>query len=53
MEVYRRVNANTILYLDNRITSALVATEAEIAAREAHIRSGKPIRILHSGRLEP
>lgn len=50
---YRRLNPNTLFYLDNRIGAALVATEAEMAARRAHLLSGGRLRLLHSGRLEP
>jgi glycosyltransferase involved in cell wall biosynthesis len=52
-EFYRRVNPNTLLYLDNRIGEAMLATPAEMAARASRLRSGAPLRLLNSGRLEP
>lgn len=52
-ELYRQVNADTLLYLDNRIGSRLLVTEEEMAARRAHQSGGGPLRLIHSGRLEP
>ena len=42
-----------ILYLDNRMTPALMATPDEMAARAARLHAGAPLRLIHSGRLEP
>lgn len=53
MNAYSQVCNNAILYLDNRIGADLLATEPEMQARRDRIRSGQPIEILHSGRLEP
>ena len=50
---YRNLNAETLLYLDNRIDAALLATEAEMAARRDRLLAGAPLRLIHSGRLEP
>lgn len=50
---YSQICKNAILYLDNRIGTELLATEGEMQARRDRIRSGQPIEILHSGRLEP
>ncbi|GAB2516286.1 glycosyltransferase [Microbulbifer agarilyticus] len=50
---YSRVNENTLRYLDNRTDSSLLATEDEMAARVDHVTTGKRIRLVHSGRLEP
>ena len=44
---------NTMLYLDNRMKPDMFATEAEMAARERHLRGGGPLRLINSGRLEP
>lgn len=44
---------NPLLYLDNRMTPALLATPAEMQARAERLRSGAPLRLIHSGRLEP
>ena len=52
MEVYGPLNNNTLLYLDNRIGSALLANESEMANRRDRLRSGATVRLLHSGRLE-
>ncbi len=41
------------LYLDNRMRPEMMATEAEMAARFHRLRQGKPLRLIHSGRLEP
>lgn len=44
---------NPLLYLDNRMTGAMMATAAEMDARAARLRAGEPLRLIHSGRLEP
>lgn len=49
----RRLNPRTLLYLDTRMQDGLFATAAEMAAREARLLSGAPLRLLNSGRLEP
>lgn len=51
-DLYSPMCRDSILYLDGRMTSDLFATEAEMAAREAHLSSGGPLRLLYSGRLE-
>lgn len=50
---YGRLARDTVLYLDGRMERAMMATEAEMAARAARLASGAPLRIVHSGRLEP
>lgn len=50
---YKSVNRNTSFYLDSRIDSTLLAGVREMAARREYLNSGGPIRLLHSGRLEP
>ena len=50
---YGHLNKNTILYLDGRVTPDLMATSVEQQDRQAHLQSGAPLRIVHSGRLEP
>jgi colanic acid/amylovoran biosynthesis glycosyltransferase len=50
---YRGLNPRTLLYLDTRMGEALFATAAEMAAREARLMAGEPLRLLNSGRLEP
>ncbi len=49
---YRGLNANTVLYLDNRVRLADMATDTEMAARRAHLEAQAPLRLIHSGRLE-
>lgn len=52
-EAYRHLTRSPLLYLDNRMTAALMASPAEMAARAARLRAGAPLRLIHSGRLEP
>lgn len=49
---YRALNPRSMLYLDGRMTPALMATDAEMAARRARLLSEAPLRLIHSGRLE-
>lgn len=53
LEGCRALNRNTMLYLDGRMTPDLMATGAEMAARADRLASGAPLRLIHSGRLEP
>lgn len=50
---YRALSGHSLLYLDNRMTPALMATPAEMEARATRLRGGAPLRLIHSGRLEP
>lgn len=50
---YKNLNRSTIFYIDSRMSAALMADEYEIVERENYLAIGNPIRILHSGRLEP
>lgn len=50
---YGPLNENHLLYLDNRMTTELFATDEEMQRRRARLASGAPIRLIHSGRLEP
>ena len=52
-QAYRRLNRSTILYLDGRMRHNMMATPQEMAARRARLVAGAPLRIVHSGRLEP
>lgn len=52
-ETYGPLNSNTMMYLDSRIGEGLLATAAEMEARRKRILSGAPLRLIHSGRLEP
>lgn len=51
-ELYGPLCADALLYLDGRMTPDLFATEAEMAAREARLAAGGPLRLIFSGRLE-
>lgn len=50
---FGRLNSNTMMYLDNRVSADLMTTAPEMAAREARLTGGAPLRLVHSGRLEP
>ena len=50
--LYSPMNANPMMYLDNRVGKNLLATETEMEARQQRLLSGAPLRLLHSGRLE-
>ncbi len=52
-EAYRPLNSNTILYLDGRMRRDMMATPDEMAAKADHLAAGGPLRLVHSGRLEP
>lgn len=49
---YSPLNKQSMMYLDGRMESAVMVTSDEQAARAAYLRSGAPLRIVHSGRLE-
>lgn len=49
---YKPLNRNTLLYLDNRMRSEMIAEDAELAAKAARLEGGAPLRIAHFGRLE-
>ncbi len=51
-DAYRGLTGRPLLYLDNRMSPALMATPEDMAARAARLRSGAPLRLIHSGRLE-
>ena len=51
-DLYSPMCRDNLLYLDGRMTPELFATETEIAAREAHLAGGGPLRMVYSGRLE-
>lgn len=50
---YRSSNSNIMMYLDNRVGEDLQVTDAEMEARHQRLLSGAPLRLIHSGRLEP
>lgn len=51
-ESYQRLNRNSFMYLDSRMTNDLIASDEDVAARVSRLKDGAPIRIVHSGRIE-
>ena len=52
-DAYARLTRDPLLYLDNRMTAAMMATPSDMADRAARLGAGAPLRLIHSGRLEP
>lgn len=50
---YRGLAADSMVYLDNRMTPALLCDDAALQARRRRLLSGAPLRLVFSGRLEP
>ena len=50
---YAAMNALPLRYLDNRMSAQIMATEAEVDARRQRHGERRPLRLIHSGRLEP
>lgn len=51
-EHYSPIKADTLLFLDNRVGANMLVTPEEQARRAARLRSGAPLRLVNSGRLE-
>jgi glycosyltransferase involved in cell wall biosynthesis len=51
-QLYGNMNNNALLYLDNRMSPELFATQAEVDDRVERLTSGSPLRLVYSGRLE-
>ena len=49
-DAYAGMNARSLLYLDGRMRAAMMATPDEMAIKAAY---RGPLRLVHSGRLEP
>lgn len=49
---YRALNAQSMLYLDGRMTPEMMADADQMGRRAARLRAGEPLRLVHSGRLE-
>ncbi|MDO8882488.1 MAG: glycosyltransferase [Pseudotabrizicola sp.] len=49
-DAYAGLNTRTMLYLDGRMRAGMMATPEDMAAKAAH---QGPLRLVHSGRLEP
>ena len=52
-DAYHRMTPEPLLYLDNRMHAAMMAGPDEMRSRAERLRSGAPLRLIHSGRLEP
>lgn len=50
---YAHLTPRPHLYLDNRMERDMMATPSDMQNRAASLRSGAPLRLIHSGRLEP
>jgi len=50
--LYAPMTDDALLYLDNRMTPDLFATENELTAKADRLRGGAPVRLAFSGRLE-
>lgn len=51
-DAYAALSSAPMQYFDNRMKPDLMATAAEQTARSERLRSGAPLRLIHSGRLE-
>jgi colanic acid/amylovoran biosynthesis glycosyltransferase len=52
-ESYQHINANPLLYFDTRVTQPMLATASELKQRSSVCLTGRPLRLLFSGRLIP
>lgn len=52
-DAYARLNPAHLLYLDGRMRHDMMIDPERLAGRRVRLREGGPIRIAHSGRLEP
>lgn len=50
---YARLNPLPLRYLDNRMAGDMMATPADTLARQQRHAEHRPLRLIHSGRLEP
>lgn len=50
---YHRTVRSPLLYLDNRMRRDRMASPEDTRNRSDRLRSGAPLRLIHSGRLEP
>ena len=50
---YQPFNGNTLLYLDNRIRENMYASIDDVIEKFERVKSGSPLVLVHSGRLEP
>ncbi len=50
-EAYRRLNDNTLLFFDSRVSADMLVQPDELAERQALLRNAAPLRLAYSGRL--
>lgn len=50
---YAGLNRNAMRFLDNRMRRDMLANDADLEARRGYLNDGGPLRLVHSGRLEP
>lgn len=50
---YAPLNPSPMLYLDTRMKPGMFASNEEMEERIARLKRGAPLRLIHSGRLEP
>lgn len=53
LAAYGSMTDHGLLYLDGRMSAEMMCTPKEQSNRIARLRSGAPLRLIHSGRLEP
>lgn len=49
---YARLNPEILMYFDTRLSKKKIATDEEVATKQARILSGSPLRLAFTGRLE-
>jgi colanic acid/amylovoran biosynthesis glycosyltransferase len=52
-DAYSRLNANTLLFFDNRVPAEEVISAEALEARLATLREGRPLRLAFGGRFTP
>jgi colanic acid/amylovoran biosynthesis glycosyltransferase len=50
-DAYRELSSDALLYFDNRVTGAMLASEDEVRRKATVDRKSQPIQLLFSGRL--
>ncbi len=50
---YGPLSPSAMLYLDTRMKPEMFASRKEMEERSARLKRGEPLRLIHSGRLEP
>ena len=51
--IYKKIKRNSILFLDSRLKERLIVKDTIVLRKTAWLLQGAPLRLLHSGRLEP